>query len=209
MVCADDACYENNDSANFNENFAAVEPVDGMMLEVGVGEEGVPEEGDGPEIDGEVERFPEAAAELNAEIGCEDHEGEDVEGDGADGVFERLLRRMDGIDDIEDAKFWRLVDEQNYGVENRENQGEIAGPVVQLEIIETAMRPVAHRAVTKDHQNAEEHVDGDGANCDETEIGGEVEDGDFHWFGGRAVGILPALQPRSFHIGQLVFRVVQ
>lgn len=179
-VCADEACYENNASANFNENLAAVEPVDGMMLEVGVGEEGVPEEGDGAEVDGEVERFPEAAAELNAEIGSDDHEGEDVEGDSADGVFERLLRRMDGIDDIEDTKFWRLVEEQDDGVENRENQGEIAGPVVQLEIIETAMGPVAHRAVTKDHQHAEEHVDGDGADSDETEIGGEVEDGNGH-----------------------------
>lgn len=151
-----------------------------MMLEVGVGEEGVPEEGDGAEVDGEVERFPEAAAELNAEIGSEDHEGDDVEGDGADGVFERLLRRMDGINDIEDAKFWRLVEEQNYGVENREGQGKIAGPVVQLEIIETAMGPVAYRAVTEDHQHAEEHVDGDGADSDETEIGGEVEDGNGH-----------------------------
>lgn len=180
VVCAEKDCYENNDSADFDKHFAAIEPVDGMMLEVGVGEEGVPEEGDGAEVDGEVERFPEAAAELNAEIGSEDHEGDDVEGDGADGVFERLLRRMDGIDDIEDAKSWRLVEEQDDGVENREKQGEIAGPVVQLEIIEAAMGPVAHRAITKDHQHAEEHVDGDSANSDETQIGGEVEDGNGH-----------------------------
>ncbi len=119
VVCADEDGYENDGGADFDENFAAVEPVDGMMLEVGVGEEGVPEEGYGAEVNGEVEGFPEAAADLDAEVGGDDHEGEDVEGDGADGVFERLLRRVDGIDDVENVEFWRIVEEQDDGMESR------------------------------------------------------------------------------------------
>lgn len=54
--------HENNEGADFDEDLAAVEPVDGVMLEVGVGEEGVIEEGDSAEVDGEVECFPGAAA---------------------------------------------------------------------------------------------------------------------------------------------------
>ncbi len=42
------------------------------------------------------------------------------------------------------------------------------------------MGPVANGAVAKDHQNAEEHVNGDGADGDKPEIGGEVEDSDGH-----------------------------
>jgi len=57
-----DAGYEDYEGADFYEDLAAVKPVDWVMLKVGVGEEGVVEEGDGAEIDGEVEGFPGAAA---------------------------------------------------------------------------------------------------------------------------------------------------
>lgn len=172
--------YGDDRGADFDENFAAVEPVDAMMLEVGVGEERVPEEGHGAEIDREVESFPKAAAELDARIGSDDHERDDVKGDGADGVFERLLRRMDGIDDIEDAKFWGFVKEQDDRMRGREEKSEVAGPVVQRKIIEAAMRPAADGAVAENHQHAEKHVDGDSADGDKAEIGGEIEECDVH-----------------------------
>lgn len=117
VLVAKEHGYEDDGGADFDEEFAAVEPVDGVMLQVGVGEERMVEEGDGAEVDGEVESFPEAAAELDAEIGSDDHEGEDVEGDGANGVFQRLLGRVDGIDDVEDAKFWGFVIYQNDGMQ--------------------------------------------------------------------------------------------
>ena len=109
---AEDCGYQDDCGAEFYEEFAAVQPVYGSTLQVGVGEEAVVEEGGGGEIDGEVEGFPCAAAELDAEVGGDDDEGEDVEGDGADGVFEGLLRGMDGVDEIEDAEFWSFVQEQ-------------------------------------------------------------------------------------------------
>jgi len=123
----------------------------------------VVEEGGGGEVDGEVESFPGAAAELDAKVGSDDDEGEGVESDGADGIFERLLRRVDGIDDVEDAKFWRFVEEEREGMENCDDQGDVAGPVVETEIIEAVMRPIAHGAVTEGHHHAEQHIDGDGA----------------------------------------------
>lgn len=117
---AEEAGYEDDGGAGFDEEFAAVEPVDGGAFQVGIGEEGVVEEGGGGEVDGEVEGFPRAAAELDAEVGSDDDEGEGVEGDRADGVFERLLRGVDGIQDVEDAKLWGFVEEQREGMEERD-----------------------------------------------------------------------------------------
>jgi len=54
--------HEDDRGAGFDEEFAAVEPVDGGAFQVGIGEEGVPEESDCTEIDCEVESFPGAAA---------------------------------------------------------------------------------------------------------------------------------------------------
>jgi len=56
-----------------------------------VSEERVPEKGQGAEIDGEVEGFPCAAAELYAEVGSDDRKRDDVESDGADSVFREVV----------------------------------------------------------------------------------------------------------------------
>jgi hypothetical protein len=58
---SEDCGYEDDGGTGFDEEFAAVEPVDGGASWVGVGEDGVPEEGGGGEVDGEVEGFPGAA----------------------------------------------------------------------------------------------------------------------------------------------------
>jgi len=71
----------------------------------------VPEEGDGGDVDGEVEGFPEAAAEADAEVGSDDHDGDYVEGDGADGVFEGLAGGVHGVEEIADAELCGFVEE--------------------------------------------------------------------------------------------------
>ena len=68
-----------------------------------------------------MESFPGAAAKLNAEVGSDDHERNDVESEGADGVFERLLGGVDGVNDVEDAKLWRFVEEQWERMEDRDD----------------------------------------------------------------------------------------
>ena len=151
---AEEADDHDDGGAGFDEEFAAVEPIDGRAFQVWIGEEGVVEEGGGGQVDAEVEGFPGAAVELNAEVGRDNDKGEGVEGDGADGVFERLLGGVDGIEDVEDAKFWRLVEEQRERMEKRDGEGDVASPVVEAEIVEAVMRPVADGAIAERHHDA-------------------------------------------------------
>ena len=72
---------------------------------------------------------------------------------------------MDGIKDVEDAKFWRFVEEEREGMEDGDGEGDVAGPAVEAEIIEPVMRPIAHGAVAESHHDAEEDVEGDGGDC--------------------------------------------
>ncbi len=149
--------------AEFYEEFAAVEPVYREIFQCGVGEEAVPEEGGGGDVDGEVERFPEAAAEADAEVGSNDYHGDTVEGDGADGIFEGLAGGVYGVEEIEGAELCGFVEEENDGMQDGERERCVSGEIVQAEIVKAAMRPLAHGAVAEDHQGAEQHVEGDGA----------------------------------------------
>src|SRR4029077_20907460 len=75
-------------------------------------------------------------------------------------------------------------------MEDGEREGGVAGEVVQAEIVEAAVRPLADRAVAESHQGAEEHVEGDGSYGGEADVSGEVQDGDVggHWGVGRGGG---------------------
>ena len=65
-------------------------------------------------------------------------------------------------------------------MEDCDDQGEVAGPVVETEIVEAAVGPVADGAVAEGHHSAEEDVEGDGGYGGEAEVGGEIEDRDIH-----------------------------
>jgi len=71
----------------------------------------VPEESGGGDVDSEVEGFPEAAAEADAEIGRGHYDGDDVKRSGSDGVFERLTGGMHGIEEIDYAELCGFVEE--------------------------------------------------------------------------------------------------
>ena len=171
--------YDDGD-AGFYEEFAAVEPVYRGMFQSGVGEEAVPEEGGGGGVHREVEGFPEAAAEADAEVRGGDHDGDDVEGGGADGVFEWLAGGVNGVEEIDYAEFCGFVEEENDGVDDREGERDVAGNIVEAEIVEAVMRKLADRAVAENHQRAEEHVEGDGANGGQADVSGEIEKGEVH-----------------------------
>jgi len=123
----------------------------------------VPEEGGSGNVDREVKGFPEAAAESDAKVGGDYYYSDYVEGDGADGVFERLAGGVDGIEEIEDAELGGFVEEKNDGVQDGEGERGVSGKIVQAEIVEAAMGPLANGTVAEDHQGAEEHVEGDSA----------------------------------------------
>jgi len=59
---AEKADGDNEKKAGFDEEFSAAGPMDGGILQGGIGEEAVPEERGGGEINREVERLPEMAA---------------------------------------------------------------------------------------------------------------------------------------------------
>ena len=131
----------------------------------------------GGEIDAEMEGFPKAAAEAKPEIGSNDNEGQQVECHGANGVFERLAGRADGAEEVQKAKAWVLVEEQDGGVQERHRESHVTGPIVEAEVVEPAMGPGAVRAIPKGHEHSEKQVQRDCADGQEPDVGGEVEDG--------------------------------
>ena len=106
-----DRRYQNK--AEFHEDLAAVEPVDGSALQGGFSKEAVEENSGSSEINAEVEGLPKRAAQPKTKIGSDDHEREQVEGYGADGVFKRLARGMNGIDEILESKPRVLIQKEN------------------------------------------------------------------------------------------------
>ena len=58
---------------------------------------------------------------------------------------------------------------------------------MEAEVVESAMRPGAMRAITKRHERSEKEIQSDCANSHEADIGGKVEDGCAH--GQRETGI--------------------
>ena len=64
-------------------------------------------------INGEVEGLPKIPAKADAHVGSDNHEREQIESDGADGVVQRLRGRMHRVDDVQNAEAWIFVEEQN------------------------------------------------------------------------------------------------
>src|SRR5690242_18381916 len=110
----------------------------------------MPEEGDSAEVDGIVKSFPDAASQADAQVGSDDENRDNIQADGAKRIFERLLWRTDRNEDIHHAEAWRFDEQQNQRVDDGEAERDIAGPVVQAEVIETVMRPGAFWAVAED-----------------------------------------------------------
>ena len=168
---AEEADRGDQEDAGLDKEFAAVEPVDGSVFQVGIGEEAVPEERGGSEINGEMEGLPKMAAKTKAHVGSDDDKGEQVQSNGADGVIEGLGRGMYRVDEVEDAEGRIFVQEEDGRVKDRKREDEVAGQVVKAKIIEAAVRPGAVRTVAKGHEQSQEHVQGDGADSGEADIG--------------------------------------
>src|SRR5258705_3131158 len=146
-----------------------------------------------------MERLPKMAAKTKAHVGSDHDKREQVEGDGADGVVEGLGWRMDRIDEVEDAKGGSFAEEQDHRMEDGNEQRDVAGPVVDAEIIEAVMRPGAMRAVAEGHQQAQQHGQGDGADSGEAYVSREVEDGDAHGRRGGSIGPETVEKALTFH----------
>ena len=111
MTPAEEADGGDQQQAGFDKQFAAVEPVDGLILHARVGRQAVEEQSGSGEIDAEMEGFPKVAAEANAEIRSNHNEDEEVERDGANRVFQRLAGRVRRVDEVHEPKTWVFVEQ--------------------------------------------------------------------------------------------------
>src|SRR5436853_7923423 len=102
-----------------------------------------------------MEGFPKVAAEAKTEIRGNDNEGQEVECDGANRVFQRLAGGVDGVDEVQKANARVCVDEQDGGMQERKRESGVGGPVVEAEVVESTMGPGAVRSMPNGHELAE------------------------------------------------------
>ena len=62
-------------------------------------------------------------------------------------------------------------------MQQRYRESHVARPIVEAEVVESAMRPITMRAVPKGHEHAEQQVQHDRTDGHKADIGREVEDG--------------------------------
>ena len=98
---ADEADYHDQGEAELDKNLAAIEPINWGALQRGIGEKAMKEKSGRREINAEMKRLPKMAAQPKAKIRSDHHEGEEIESDGADRVFEWLAGRVNRVDEVQ------------------------------------------------------------------------------------------------------------
>jgi len=68
-------------------------------------------------------------------------------------------------------------------MQDRSEQQKIARPIMNAEIVEMLVRPVARRAVAQRHHQAEQKIQRDEADGYQADIGGKIDGGDHRIFG--------------------------
>src|SRR5690242_17145398 len=167
---APDGRADDEQEANFDENFAAVEIVHSAAGQIGISENAVSEEADGCGVGEVMEELPEMASELDAVERSDDDNDEEIESGGANGVFEGLKRRPYGKGNVGEAEGGAVVEEQRKRMERGESEGGIAGPAMNAKNVEAAVRPVAHGAVASENHQADEDVGSGESHGDEADV---------------------------------------
>ena len=72
------------DQTRFDEEFAAIEPIDRVIFQAGISEQAVPEKRGGGKVNGEMERLPKmAAAKMIAQVGSDNDKCHEVQRESA------------------------------------------------------------------------------------------------------------------------------
>ena len=166
---------DDEQKADFDEDFAAVEVVHRAAGEIGIGQNSVSEEAGGCGVSEVMKELPEMASQLDAIEGSDDDDDEEIESGGADGVFERLKGGPEGEGDIEEAEGGATVQKQRKRMEYGEGECGIAGPAMNAKNVEAAVRPVADGAVASENHQADEDVGGGESHGDEADVCGNIE----------------------------------
>lgn len=155
-----EACAGDQGETDEDEHFAAIQVVDGTAVQVGIGEDAVDEDQGRGDINEVVEELPLQTTDLLAVVGSDQDDNEEVSRDGSDGVFEWLERRVNGENDVGEPEAVAVHEEQDQRVNHNGTQERVAGPVVEGENVEPAMRPESNGAVADGNENPEQHVGG-------------------------------------------------
>ena len=106
---------------------------------------------------------------------------------------------MHGVDEVEEAEARIFVEEQNHRVKNCNRQRNVAGPIVNPEIIKPVMRPGTVWTVTKGHEHSQQYVQRNGTDGHEAGIGREIKNGHAHWRQEPSIGFETAQGALTFH----------
>ena len=166
---------DDEQEANFDEDFSAVEIVHRAASQIGISENAVGEESGSSGVSEVVEKLPEVASELDAVKRSDDNDEKEIESGGADGVFEGLKRRPYGEGNVGEAKSRAEVEKKRERMERGEGQSGIAGPAMDAKNVEAAVRPVADGAVASENHQADEDVGGGESDGDEANVCGYIE----------------------------------
>lgn len=170
-----EAEHHDQKAANLDVHLLSVERVERSVLKIGIGEDAVPEKSESRSIDHEVEGLPEAASELQTKIGSDDHDGDAIERDRTDRIFERLAGRVNRINYIDDPEASRGRKEKNNGMKERNPEHGVAGPIVDPKNVETPMRPISPRAISHGDQEANCQIRSDEADSNKPNIRRKVD----------------------------------
>jgi hypothetical protein len=140
---------------HFDKDFATVEQVRVAVLEIRVSENTVQEEQYRGGKDKIVQAPPQRTANTGAEQGREEHEQQEIERYGTGEVKFWLKRRLDGQEDVEQAKVRLIEKEEDGRMGQRKCDGHIGSPLVEREKIHASMGPALQRAVAHRHEHAE------------------------------------------------------
>ena len=136
-------------SKNLDKDFASIQQVGMAILQVGIGEEAVEEKKHGGRKNQVMDAPPKRAPHARPKKRRDEYQQQEVHGSGAGDVDERLERRLDGQEDIEDAKMRLVNKQQDKGMGQHEHDGAVRRPLMEGEDIESPVRPMTHGAVAK------------------------------------------------------------
>jgi len=114
----------------------------------------VNEDRDCGEVDAEMESFPSPATETDSKVGGDNDNRKQVQRDAANGVFQRLTRRMQGVNEVDQPKWRRFNKEQ----------------------VKPVMRPTAEGAVPESHKHPERHTNRYAADGRQANVRGQIQD---------------------------------
>ena len=134
-----------------------------------------------------VKPTPERAPDLGSKVRRDHHKHKQVKRSRTGEVDVGLQRRLDRPQDVEEPKV-RLVEKQQYHwMRKGERDGDVGGPLVEIEEADAAVGPALHGTVSQRDQHAEQEIDRSCSDGAEAEVGAEVQKADGQVQGNSAV----------------------